>query len=317
MNVAMPTDAPTMCAHLMAPLPGGHAASDEMDDMPMPDMVALHDAAHGTVGVGHDHPMEMRSRGDGYEVRSSEDWEEARFQVLPEGNGLTMEGPMAIFDTPSRVLSYLDLGGNVRARRELDRLGSKTFREVIHPGAFSKSLKESPDIVLHYQHNEETLPLGRTKAGTLRFTEEARMIRTGADLPDNEWGRPVRDAVLRGDIGGISFRMGQVLDRWATEKFDDGYQGPVRHLHEIRLRREVSLVTFPGYDTPATIRAMAEEGALEPDKLFEAFDIIRTPDARLTAEQRDLLMAAINTRVDAPYLHPKLVQMRERLAAIA
>lgn len=251
-----------------------------------------------------------------YEVRSSEDWDEVRFQVSDEGTGFTMDGAMALFDQPSKMLSVNDLGPE--AQRSLAKYGRRTFREVIHPGAFTKSLAESPDIVLRYEHNEQQLPLGRTKAGTLRLSEETRMVRAQADLPDNEWGRPVRDAVRRGDIGGVSFRMGKVIDSWKQDTLADGYTGPVRHLHEIQLRREVSLVTFPGYDAPATIRAMAEDADVEPDKLLEAFNALRTPDAKLTAEQHELLQAAIATRVDAPYINPKLASMRERLeAAIA
>lgn len=254
-----------------------------------------------------------------YEVRSSELWDEARFVIEGDGTGFSMEGPMALFDAPSNMLSAADLG-SAQSRSQLERVGKgrRTFREVIHPGAFTKSLSESPDIVLHYQHDERSLPLGRTKAGTLTLAEEARMVRARAELPDNEWGRPVRDAVKRGDIGGISFRMGSVREDWSHETLPDGYTGPVRHLREIRLRREVSLVTFPGYDTPAAIRAMAEEAEIEPDALAEAFTILRTPEAKLTPEQHELLQAAIGTRVDAPYINPKLASMRERLeAAIA
>lgn len=250
-----------------------------------------------------------------YEVRSSDLWEEVRFTVLDEGNGLTMDGPMALFNTPSRMLSERDLVGESRSK--LARIGGRQFREVIHPGAFRKALSEAPDIVLHYQHDERTLPLGRTKAGTLRLTEQADQVRSQADLPDNEWGRPVRDAVKRGDIGGISFRMGRVTEGWSKERLDDGYEGPVRHLMEIQLRREVSLVTFPGYDTPATVRELAEAADLEPDALAEAFKVLREPDAKLTREQHELLQAAIATKVDEPYLNPKLAQLRDRLDQLA
>ena len=250
-----------------------------------------------------------------YETRSSELWEECRYIVLPEGDGMTMEGPMAVFNRPSNMLSELDLVG--KARMQLVSMGSRTFREVIHPGAFTKSLSESPDIVLHYQHDERSLPLGRTKAGTLTLTEDAGQVTTRAKLPDNEWGRPVRDAVARGDIGGISFRMGRVVDSWKKEKLADGYDGPVRHLHEVQLRREVSLVTFPGYATPASVRELAEAASLEPDELAEAFAVLKDPEKRLTDHQHELLQTAIATRVDAPYLNPKLAQMRERLVAIA
>ena len=254
-----------------------------------------------------------------YEVRSSEVWDDVRFTIEDGGTGFTMGGPMALYGVPSRLLSELDLAGGSRA--QLARFGKRTFREVIEPGAFHKSLAESPDIVLHYQHDERSLPLGRTKAGTLRLSEESRMVRSSADLPDNEWGRPVRDAVLRGDIGGISFRMGKVLERWGDEALADGYRGPVRHLQEIQLRREVSLVTFPGYDTPATVRELAEAADVEPDALAAAFAVLRSTEQKLTPEQRDLLVHTLNARTDAPVVDAsaavKLAEMRERLAAIA
>lgn len=250
-----------------------------------------------------------------YEVRSSELWDECRFTMLTEGSGMTMDGPMAVFNTPSNMLSELDLAG--KSRMQLASMGSRTFREVIHDGAFTKSLSESPDIVLHYQHDERSLPLGRTRAGTLRLAEESGQVRSQADLPDNEWGRPVRDAVVRGDIGGISFRMGRVVDSWKREKLVDGYDGPVRHLHEIQLRREISLVTFPGYATPATVRELAEAADLEPDELAKAFAKLREPEAKLTEHEHELLQTAIATRVEAPFINPKLAQMRERLVATA
>jgi HK97 family phage prohead protease len=252
-----------------------------------------------------------------YEVRSSEQWEESRFTISDDGNGLTMDGPMALYGQPSRLLSHLDLAAP--SRSQLSKFGAdrRHFREVIEAGAFTRSLNAAPDIVLHYQHDERTPVLGRTKAGTLRLTNEATMVRAQADLPDNEWGRPIRDSVKRGDIGGISFRMGHVTERWEREKLADGYDGPVRHLMEIQLRREVSLVTFPGYDTPASVRELAEGADLEPDKLAEAFNLLRQPDAKLTDEQHQLLQAAIASKVDAPYLDPKLASMRERLLALA
>ncbi len=260
--------------------------------------------------------MESTRNVDEFDERSSETWDEVRFRIEPEGSGFTMEGPLALFDTPSRILSIADLSSS-QSRGQLERFGKRTFREIIHPGAFAKSLSESPDIVLHYQHDERSLPLGRTKAGTLTLTEEGRMVRARAELPDNEWGRPVRDAVKRGDIGGISFRMGAVQDWWGQETLSDGYTGPVRHLKEIRLRREVSLVTFPGYDTPASVRALAEEAEVEPDELAEVFTVLRTPDAKLDDRQHELLQTVIAAKVEKPYLNPTLIQKREQLDALA
>lgn len=249
-----------------------------------------------------------------YEVRSSEFWDEARFTVAGD-NGLTMEGPMALYGAPSRLLSELDLNSGGRAA--LHRMGTRTFREVIEPGAFARSLNAAPDIVLHYQHDERSLPLGRTKAGTLALTEGPDRVRAKADLPDNTWGHDVAVLVKRGDIGGISFRMGKTTDSWQREKLADGYDGPVRHLHEIQLRREISLVTFPGYDTPAMVRELAEAADVEADALAEAFRVLREPEAKLTDEQHALLQKTIATKVEAPFLDPKMAQMRERLTALA
>ncbi len=251
-----------------------------------------------------------------YEVRSSELWDEARFTIPDEGDGLTMEGPMAMYATPSVLLSEFDLP--TKARSQLASMGSRTFREIIEPGAFKKSLSENPDIVLHYQHDERSLPLGRTRAGTLILTDESTMVRSKAHFPDSDWGRNVAVSVKRRDIPGISFRMGAVRAEMALEKLADGYSGPVRRLYEVRLQREMSLVTFPAYETAATIRALADEADVEPDALADAFTVLRTPDAKLTTEQRDLLMTAVNAKVDEPWINPKLDSMRERLeAAIA
>lgn len=249
-----------------------------------------------------------------YEVRSSELWEEARF-TTDDSNGLTMEGPMALYGKPSRLLSELDL--TAQSRMQLSKFGKRTFREVIEPGAFTRSLNAAPDIVLHYQHDEHSLPLGRTKAGTLQLIDESTQVRAKADLPDNTWGRDVAISVKRGDLSGISFRMGKVTESWAREKHADGYDGPVRHLHEIQLRREVSLVTFPGYDTAASVRELAEAADVEPDALAEAFRVLREPEAKLSEEQHHLLQKTIAAKVDAPFIDPKLAQMRERLTALA
>lgn len=248
-----------------------------------------------------------------FEVRSSDLWDEARFTMPDDGDGLTMEGPMAMYATPSTLLSELDLP--TKSRSQLGKFGTRTFREIIEPGAFAKTLSENPDIVLHYQHNENTLPLGRTRAGTLVLTDESTRVNSRAHFPDNTWGRDVAVSVKRRDIPGISFRMGGVRESWSRELLADGYDGPVRRLHEVRLRREMSLVTFPAYETAASIRELAEAADVEPDALSEAFKVLHQPDAKLTDDQHQLLQTAIAAKVDAPYINPKLASMRERLEA--
>jgi len=236
-----------------------------------------------------------------FEVRTAEMWPEADYEMRATPDGLTLEGYAAVFNVRSLPMSFTNVGGG------------KRFREIIHPGAFTKSLSEKPDMTLRYQHNLTTLPLGRTKAGTLELTEDERGLLARATLPDNEWGRPIRDSIVRGDISGMSFRFQKVIDRW--EEKPDGHE---RHLHEVKLGPEVSITDYPAYpDTSVAVRHLAEDAGIEADELAEVFRLLREPDVKLTAEQRDLLMAAINARTDEPYVPPKLARARERLVALA
>lgn len=235
-----------------------------------------------------------------YEIRTAEMWPEADYEMRAAADGFDLSGYAAVFGLPSLPMSFANVGGGRR------------FREVIHPGAFTKTLSELPDVTLRYQHNLNTLPLGRTRSGTLSLAEDDRGLRVRASLPDNEWGRPIRDAVARGDISGMSFRFSKVIDKWDQDA--DGNH--VRHLHEVRLGPEVSITDYPAYpDTSVAVRHLAEVTDVEPDALAEAFRVLRDPEAKLTAEQRDLLMAVVATRTDEPFVGPKVAQYRELLAA--
>jgi len=241
----------------------------------------------------------MMARSTDFEIRTADMWPEADYEMRATPEGLTLEGYAAVFNVRSLPMSFANVGGG------------KRFREVIHPGAFTKSLSEKPDMTLRYQHNLTTLPLGRTKAGTLELTEDERGLLARATLPDNEWGRPIRDAIARGDISGMSFRFSKVREEWTTDA--DGTH--VRQLREVKLGPEVSITDYPAYpDTSVSVRHLAEDADLDPDDLAEAFRVLRDPEAKLTTEQRDLLMAAINLRADEPFVPPKLAQKREAFA---
>lgn len=257
------------------------AALYAQEDMPMSDM--------------------KRSVTDTYEVRTAEMWPDADYELRATSDGLTLEGYAAVFDVPSLPMSFATIGGGRR------------FREVIHQGAFTKTLSETPDVTLRYQHNLNALPLARTRSGTMSLEQDSRGLKVRATLPDNEWGRPIRDSIARGDISGMSFRFSKVLDKWSMS--DSGSQ---RDLLEVKLGPEVSITDYPAYpDTSVSVRHLAEEAEVDADALALAFRALREPDAKLTNEQRDLLIHTINTRTDIPVLDSKLVSMRERLSAIA
>ena len=239
-----------------------------------------------------------------FEIRTADLWPDTDFELRATSDGLTFEGYAALYDTPSARLSFREIRGGA------------PFREVIRPGAFRKSLDAKPNITLRYQHDMRTLPLASTKSGTMTITDDGKGLRVQAVLPDNEWGRPVRDAIARGDIGGMSFRFQKVLDKWDT----DGGEN-VRSLLEVKLDKEVSVTEFPAYpDTIATVRALAGEADVDPEALIAAFASLK-PEARLTAEQREALVTVINAKSDAPVIDAaaasKMARMRERLTATA
>lgn len=240
-----------------------------------------------------------------FEIRTADLWPDADYGLRMEQDGFTFDGYAAVFDLPSKRMAF----PNIRS--------GAPFREIIHPGAFAKTLAERDNITLRYQHNMMALPLASTRAGTMQLSEDARGLRVRATLPDNEWGRPIRDAIARGDITGMSFRYKGVRQDWATD--DAG--GNVRHLIDVALDKEVSVTEFPAFpDTIATVRALAEDSEVDPDVLVTAVRALK-PDARLNAEQRDALLTVINKHSDAPVIDAdaaqKMARMRERLASLA
>lgn len=237
-----------------------------------------------------------------FEDRTYQMWPDADYEMRAASDGLTFDGYAAVFNTPSLPLSFPTINGG------------RQFREVIRPGAFSKTLSLNPDVTLRFQHNMATLPLARTKAGTMTLSQDDRGLRVQANLPDNEYGRTMRDAIARRDVSGMSFRFVKVTDTFSPSA--DG--GTQRDLLEVRLGPEVSVVDYPAYpDTVAFVRQLAEEVDVDPDELADAFKTLRTEDGRLTPAQRDLLLSTINSKTDVPVLDSKLVAMRERLHALA
>jgi hypothetical protein len=219
-------------------------------------------------------------------------WADQDIELRADGDGLSFRGYAAVFDSWSE-----NLGG---------------FREKIRPGAFARSLREKRTLKMFLNHNEDiVLASTRKGQGTLRLTEDERGLLAEAELPDNEWGRPVRDAIRRRDIDSMSFGFEGVKDSW--DKLDE--DTAERELIELRLW-EVSPVTgWPAYTaTNAAVRAIAEEIGTEPDELAAAFAVLRT-DEKLTTEQHSLLIRALNARYDEPVIAKSLAGWQARFAA--
>lgn len=126
------------------------------------------------------------------------------------------------------------------------------FREMVMPGAFDRALKERHDVRALVNHDENQI-LGRTKAGTLTLSVDAKGLKAEIEPPDTQAARDAVTSVKRGDLDGMSFAFRTLTDAWRTQ---DGEQ--IRELLDLELV-DVSVVAFPAYPaTTVSARAMEQ-----------------------------------------------------------
>jgi HK97 family phage prohead protease len=126
------------------------------------------------------------------------------------------------------------------------------FREVIAPGAFTRTLAADNPIFLLVNHDMEQLPLASTKSGTLRLSEDSVGLRMEADLdPNNPRAVELASALSRGDVDKMSFAF-------TVAPGGDTREEGLRTLTDLDLY-EVSVVNLPAYDATAVGMRSAEE----------------------------------------------------------
>jgi HK97 family phage prohead protease len=204
--------------------------------------------------------IEQRIAVEGLEIRS-------------EGDGMTLRGYAAVFNSPSQPLPFI---------------------ETIQPGAFRASLESKNDIKLLWNHDTSVV-LGSTRAGTLRLIEDTRGLLVEADLPSTQAGKDAAISISRGDVTAFSFgfRIPAGGDEWASAS--------ERVLKRVNVH-EVSVgVAFPAYtatDGTANVRAMnelsekilklAELRGVSAEELTDALLALESGE-ELTERQGDLL----------------------------
>jgi hypothetical protein len=129
--------------------------------------------------------------------------------------GRTVEGYAAIFGN-------VDQGG-----------------DVIHQGAFAKTLVERGHKVKFLWQHDTTEPIGRV----IEMAEDEVGLRFKAIISDTQRGRDALALLSDGAIDGMSIGYDAIPGGTDYSKQEDGGE-TVRHLREIRLW-EISLVTFP------------------------------------------------------------------------
>lgn len=149
------------------------------------------------------------------------------------GDGLTLTGYAAVFDTPTRIDSW-----------------EGKFDEQISRGAFRKTIRErTPVLQFDHGHDSRTgsVPIGAITS----LTEDKTGLKVQARLHNNELVKPIRDAIESGAIDGMSFRFQVVKDAW-----DESGDVPVRTIKEVRLM-ELGPVVFPAYaSTSVGVRSL-------------------------------------------------------------
>nr|WP_314085710.1 HK97 family phage prohead protease [uncultured Shinella sp.] len=138
------------------------------------------------------------------------------------------------------------------------------FQERIAPGAFSASLRSSPDILALVDHDPSRV-LARTKSGTLRLSEDDRGLKFEIDVPDTSAGRDVLALATRGDLGGMSFGF-------TVPDGGDSWTGDKRELRSVVLH-EISVVqSFPAYGG-TTVQARSRQQRTDADRRIALLEL--------------------------------------------
>lgn len=158
--------------------------------------------------------------------------------------------------------------------------------EKIVPGAFSRSLREHPDVLALFSHNNDQ-PIARTTGGTLALNEDSIGLHFEAKIAPTSIGKDLVEMVRSKVITGMSFAFSPVKTRWT-----EGEEYDTRELQDITLH-EISAVAFPAY--PST--EIGERSHLR----FRDF-LATCPDIKEAMEERDQFLRAAVSRTSAPVM---------------
>jgi len=185
------------------------------------------------------------------------------------------------------------------------------FNEVIAPTAFDHSLRcmdeDDPDydpdfdVQCNYNHQSDSLPLGRCQNKTLELHCDQRGLNFRCHLNSKIAShRDLHEAVKSGLVNSCSFafEVPPGGDDWQNTIGDDSDRCYVlRTLKNVRLH-DVSLVNAPAYK----MTSVSARGKLEPYSPAQ----IRAIQTRLAATFRN--------RPGEPYTESELAEIRERLS---
>jgi len=153
-------------------------------------------------------------------------------RAAPDGSGgekLLFTGCASVVDAPFTITDWLG-----------------DYTEIVRPGAFTKTLAESPDVIYCLNHAWGGAPMARTKSGTLRLsTDTAGSLMVEADLDGTRADiHQIHSAMDAGDLDAMSFAFWVTRQTWSPD-YDQ------RDILEVDMDGgDVSVVTWPA--NPAT-----------------------------------------------------------------
>lgn len=147
------------------------------------------------------------------------------------------------------------LVGYAAVYNQLSQVIAGAFRERVLPGAFARALRGEDDVRALFDH-ESCLILGRSSAGTLRLSDDAKGLAYEIDVPETTAGNDLLISVRRGDISQSSFGFRTLQDNWSVQPQPDGTSMEIRDLISVQLF-DISPVAFPAYDqTEVSVRSV-------------------------------------------------------------
>jgi hypothetical protein len=158
---------------------------------------------------------------------------ETRAITSDDGKLRKIVGYAAVFDKPSE-----DMG----------------FIEYVRAGAFKKAIAKSDARAL-FNHDTDTLPLGRQSAGTLMLREDDAGLYYEITPPDTQQARDLMTSIDRGDVKESSYGFTVAVDEWDYSSKDQ----IKRTIIEVEEIFDVSPVVFAAFnDTTVALRKMEE-----------------------------------------------------------
>lgn len=153
-----------------------------------------------------------------------------------EDDGMIVEGYAAVFDSVTN-LGYMN--------------------EVIERGAFDGA--DMSDIVMKYNHENNVLPMARTRGGSLQFNVDDHGLKIRAKLPDTSVNRDIYTLIQEGVLSKMSFAF-----TVKTEEYD--YDTDTRRILAFDKIFDVSVVDVPAYESTEIYARSKEEYEKEKEQ---------------------------------------------------